>query len=172
MKNIVLIGMSGVGKTVVGEYISKKLNMKLVDTDDIIVLNNGKSISYIFDHYGEEFFRILEFNVIKELSTKTNAIISTGGGIITNNKNIYYLKENGIIFLLQASLNTLVRNINSSKEKRPLLEDGNNLKNRIESINEKREKLYILSADHIIKVDNKSVGDIGDEVISIFKQIK
>lgn len=172
LKNIVLIGMSGVGKTVVGKNISEKNNMKLIDTDDIIVCNSGKTIAYIFDNYGENYFRSLESNIIENLSTENNAIISTGGGIIMDRKNIYSLKENGIIFLLEASLDTLIRNVNLSQEKRPLLEEGNNLRKKIENINRERKDFYISSADYIIKVDNKSIEEIGDEIISIFKQIK
>lgn len=172
MKNIVLIGMSGVGKTVVGKYVSKKNNMKLLDTDNIIVVNSDETISDIFNNYGEEYFRSLESNIIEGLSTETNSVISTGGGIIMDKNNIKYLKTNGIIFLLQANLDTLIRNVNLSKEKRPLLEESNNFKNRIENINKNRKDLYISSADYIIKVDNKSIEEIGDEIISIFKQVK
>lgn len=172
MKNIVLIGMSGVGKTVVGKYVSKKNNMKLLDTDNIIVVNSDKSISDIFNNYGEEYFRSLESNIVEGLSTETNSVISTGGGIIMDKNNIKYLKRGGIIFLLQANLDTLIRNVNLSKEKRPLLEEGNNFKNRIENINKNRKDLYISSADYIIKVDNKSIEEIGDEIISIYKQVK
>lgn len=172
MENIVLIGMSGVGKTVVGKYISEKTSMKLIDTDDIIECTSGKSISYIFKNYGESYFRNLETKIIISLSHETNAIISTGGGAVICRKNMSSLSMNGIVFLLKANLDTMLRNINASKENRPLLENTLNIKNEIESINRKRRSLYASNADYEITVDNKSIEEVGDEIIYIYNQIK
>ena len=172
MKNIVLIGMSGVGKSTVGKYISKEMNMDFLDTDDIIVSNMGKDIDYIFSTYGEKYFRELEKMIINILSKKKNIVISTGGGIILNPINVEKLKKNGIIYFLKGSVETLYHNINlskDSKEQRPLL-DENNLKNSIEKIYNKRENLYLSSGDYIIYVDGKNVEEIGDEIIQKFNE--
>ena len=165
-KNIVLIGMSGAGKTTVGKYIASKLNMEFVNTDDIIVLNFGDTIEQIFSKYGEEYFRNLEKKVIEGLKEKENIVISTGGGVVIDEVNIDILKKNGIFVYLEASIDTLVRNVKSSKENRPLL-DNDNLYSNIEEIYNKRKRLYISSADYIVQVDNKSIESIGDEVIYI-----
>ncbi len=98
MKNIVLIGMSGSGKSTVGEYIAKELNSDFLDTDDIIVSNTGKSIEYIFSNYGEEYFRELERLTINSLEHREDMVIATGGGIVLNPKNIERLRHNGIVF--------------------------------------------------------------------------
>lgn len=172
MKNIVLIGMSGVGKTVVGEYISRKNNMKLIDTDDIIEDTSGKTIPYIFKNYGEIHFRKLEFEIIKKLSDKLNTIISTGGGVVLDEDNINSLRTNGIIFFLEANLNTLIKNIKSSREERPLLDEGSSFERKVESISEKRKDLYHSSYDYRVVVDNKSIENIGDEVIHIYNGLK
>ncbi len=168
LKNIVLIGMSGAGKTTVGKYIASRLNMEFADTDDIIVFNSGDNIEQIFSKYGEGYFRVLEMQVIDDLKGNEDIVISTGGGVVINRENIDILRENGVIFYLEASIDTLVRNIMLSKEKRPLL-DADHLDNSIKAIYNRRKRLYIASADYIIRVDNKSVETIGDEVISIFK---
>ena len=170
-KNIVLIGMSGSGKTVVGKFLSQKLNMKFMDTDDIIVLNNKKTIPYIFNKYGEKYFRDLESKVIDDLSSKTELIISTGGGVVLNKNNIYLLKKKGILFFLQANINTLAKNIESSfQTHRPLLNNNRDLRDNIRDMYIKREELYISSADYIVKVDNKSVEEIGKEIIYILNK--
>lgn len=170
-KNIVLIGMSGSGKTVVGQFLSKKLNMKLIDTDDIIVLNSKKTIPYIFSQYGEKKFRDLESKVIDDLSSETGIIISTGGGVVLNKKNIYLLKKKGVLFFLKANMDTLVKNIESSSQThRPLLENNKSLGDRIRNIYKKRKELYISSADYIVKVDRKSVEEIGEEIIYILNK--
>lgn len=167
LKNIVLIGMSGVGKTVIGKYISKKNNMKLLDIDDIIANKINESIARIFSCYGDEYFRKLERKTIEELSLETNAVISTGGGAVLDQKNIYNLRKNASIFLLEADLETLIRNVKLSEDKRPLLEGD--FKSKIKKLSEERKELYHLSADYIIRVDNKSIEDIGDEIIDVFK---
>lgn len=173
LKNIVLIGMSGVGKSTIGKYISEKMNMDFLDTDDIIVSNTGKNINYIFDNYGEKCFRELEKLVISTLSQKESIIISTGGGIVLNLINIEKLKKNGIIFFLKGSVETLYQNIIVSKgfkEQRPLL-DEKNLKSSIEKIYKARENLYLSSGDYIISVDERTVKEIGDEIIQVFNEI-
>ncbi|MCG4586424.1 AAA family ATPase, partial [Anaerosalibacter bizertensis] len=72
MKNIVLIGPSGVGKTTIGKYISSKLKIEQVDTDFIIEKKFSMSIENIFKKYGENWFRIEESNIVKEVSNKNN----------------------------------------------------------------------------------------------------
>lgn len=173
LNNIVLIGMSGAGKSTVGKYIADKLKMRFVDTDDIIVTNSGKTIKHIFAEYGEEYFRRLEKEVITKLAPVSNTVIATGGGVVLDRANIELLKINGIIFFLEASIDTLVYNIERAayKEHRPLIENSNNKRSRIERLYSSRERLYRESADYSIKTDNKSIAQIGDEIIFIFKNI-
>ena len=172
LKNIILIGMSGSGKTTVGEFVSKKLNMKFMDTDDIIVFNRDMTIECIFNKYGEKYFRNLEKKVIKEISLKNNIVISTGGGVVLNKANMDALREKGIVFFLKARMDTLVKNIeNSFQTHRPLLKNNNKLDYTIKEIYKEREKLYFNNADYIIKIDNKSVEEIGHEIIHIFNKI-
>lgn len=173
-KNIILIGMSGVGKTTVGNYVSKKLNMRFIDTDNQIILNTGKAIEDIFNEYGEEYFRVLENQIINNVSIYKRTVISTGGGVVLDKVNIYSLKNNGIIFLLKASIDTIFNNLKSnqlSSDRRPLLKGESNLRNKIKELYKKREKLYLYNADYIIDVDNKSINEVGNEIIYIFNSL-
>ncbi|NLY78202.1 MAG: shikimate kinase [Tissierellia bacterium] len=173
MNNIVLIGMSGVGKTTVGKYIASQLSMSFVDTDEIIINRSGTTISNIFNKFGEEYFRDLEKQVVEEVSKYNDTVISTGGGVILNRINIDNLKQNGLVFLLEASIDTLYSNLKDnleSKDHRPLL-DGSGLRARIEKMYNDRKELYISSADYIIHIDEKAVEEIGDEIISIFNRL-
>ncbi len=172
LKNIVLIGMSGAGKTVVGQYISNKLNMEFLDTDDIILQKTGKTIKDIFEKFGEEYFRQLESQVILENCLEGNKVISTGGGAILKDINRKALKENGILYFLKGTIETLISNIQSSpswENHRPLLNKGS-LYDNMQNMIRDRYKLYEESADYIIDIDNKSINEIGDEIIFIFKQ--
>ncbi len=171
MKNIVLIGMSGIGKTTIGEYISYKLKKDFIDTDNLISNNMKLYIEDIFLKFGEEHFRNLEREIVKKISSKEDLVISTGGGIILNHRNILDLKKKGIVFLLDGSIDTIVNNINKSSIIRPLLKSNSNLYEKTTSLYNERKNLYFSSADSIILVDNKSVEEIGDEIIKIFNKL-
>lgn len=107
-KNIVLIGMPACGKTTVGTLLSEKLGIPLFDSDRIIVEKTGREISDIFAKEGEAAFRKLESEAVFELSGKTGAIISTGGGVILNPENMRCLSKNGRIYFLDRPLESLV----------------------------------------------------------------
>ena len=119
-KNIILIVMMGIGKTTIGRLLAKKLVLPLIDTDDEIEKEANMSINDIFKKQGEEAFRLLESLKIKEASEKPPAIISTGGGVILNDKNMKILKEKGIIFFLNRSVKAIEADI--ELKSRPLLQ--------------------------------------------------
>lgn len=157
--------MSGVGKTTIGEILSKDLNRKFVDMDHFIINKMDMEIEDIFSLYGESYFRKLESNVAKDISDYENTIISTGGGIVLNSKNIINLKKRGIIVFLEASIDTITNNLRSSTTIRPLLSDSENLDGNTKKLYDSRKKLYLSSADFIISVDNKSIRKIAYEVL-------
>ena len=88
MKNIVLVGLMGAGKSSVGKLLAQKLNLSFVDTDEFIEKQENIKISDIFSKYGEQYFRDLENKVISDLATKTSLVISTGGGSVQNINNL------------------------------------------------------------------------------------
>lgn len=166
-KNIVLIGFMGTGKTYIGKYISERQNMNFYDTDSIIEKGYKCKISYIFERYGEKYFRSLENKVVKEISELENVVISTGGGIVLNNNNIEILKKKGIIFLLDGSINTILKNLYNRTQNRPLLK-GIDWKKKTKELYLLRKELYYKSADFIININNKNREDIAKEIINIF----
>ena len=165
MKNIVLIGMSGVGKTTIGKSLSKVLNKEFIDMDNSISQVLGISVEEIFSLHGEAYFRRLEREFIQEIYNKEDKIISTGGGIVLNQDNMVKLKENGIIILLCGSVETLTRNILGSTQVRPLLKDKENIRINIETIYNIRKELYLFNADYNISVDNKTIDKIIYEIL-------
>ncbi len=101
MKNIVLIGMMGCGKSTIGALLSEKLGRKLVDTDALIVEREGRSISEMFAAEGEGYFRDLELSVSRELGEKEGLIIACGGGLPMRPDCITALKQSGVVFWLR-----------------------------------------------------------------------
>lgn len=99
--NLVLIGMSGCGKSTIGAAVAKRLNKTFVDTDACILEKIKMSIADYFAKYGEAAFRDIEQEVIAELSGQNDLVISTGGGVVVREENIWQLKQNGFVVWLR-----------------------------------------------------------------------
>ena len=155
--NIILTGMPGCGKSTVGKKLADKLDKQLFDTDSLIVEKEKRQITDIFSNEGEEYFRDVESEVIKDICTGNGLIISTGGGAILRKENITVLKCNGEIVFIDRPLEKLI-----PTDDRPTASDVDMLKRRYEE----RYNIYRDTCD--IKVDNDS--DIDDVVESIINK--
>lgn len=102
--NIVLIGMPNGGKSAVGALVAKLCNKEFIDTDAIIEEKTKMSAGEYYARNGEKEFRKIEAEVIKEISTKTNAVISCGGGAAMESENIHNLRRNGFIIYVDRDL--------------------------------------------------------------------
>lgn len=160
MDNIILIGFMGCGKSSIGRYLEKKKSYTLIDTDDYIEKHQGRSINDIFAVEGEEYFRNLETQCIRELIDKAdnNLVIAVGGGLPMRSENQTLLKELGKVVYLRATENTLVDRL-TGDSKRPLLKGGD-LRTKISDLFAKREATYIELADAIVDTDNCSYEDV------------
>lgn len=166
-KNIVLVGLSGSGKSTLGNILSSLSGYALVDTDAIIVKLQNRSINNIFETNGEEFFRTLETQVSIEISAFDKQIISTGGGIVLKEKNLEYLKQNGVVFYLKTSVNTLLKRLEGDNT-RPLLKTDD-VKKKLENMLEIRGKLYE-KADVTIETDKLTPEETAKEILRIYNE--
>lgn len=139
--NVVLIGMPASGKSSVGKELEKLLSKSFVDSDIVLSENAEKTISEIFSEYGEAYFRELEKDTIKNISSENSHIIATGGGAILNYENIENLKSNGRIYFLDRPLSMLL-----TTDDRPLSSNRTDLEKRYNE----RYELYRKYADVII----------------------
>ena len=103
MKNLVLIGMPGSGKTKMGRILAERFGLPLVDTDQMVVEKAGKSIPEIFGAQGEPAFRDLEAAAVREAAALNGAVIATGGGVILREENMAALRETGLVFFRDRS---------------------------------------------------------------------
>lgn len=100
MKNIILTGMMGSGKTTIANLLGEKLSRQVIDTDDVVVELGGMSIAEMFSVRGEEFMRKLETESCRLLSEKEDLIIATGGGLPMRQENRDFLRGTGIVVFL------------------------------------------------------------------------
>ena len=108
MKNIILYGFMGTGKTTVGRMLATKSGSAFIDTDAEIVKRQGMSIPDIFATRGEEYFRQCEAELVQELAGKRGTIISTGGGTMRNPANVAALHGSGIVVYLVADVDQVL----------------------------------------------------------------
>jgi shikimate kinase len=155
---VVLIGMPGCGKSTIGKLICDEIDLKFLDMDKYIEDMTSKTIPELFQK-GEDYFRDFETLACKELSKKSNILISSGGGVVKRKENIEILQKKSLIIFIDRPLEDLLRDIDTSG--RPLLKEG---KEKLVKLYDERYELYKSSADVIIKNDK--------ELIEIVKEVK
>ncbi|PIO05874.1 shikimate kinase [Candidatus Micrarchaeota archaeon CG08_land_8_20_14_0_20_59_11] len=167
MKNIILVGFMGTGKSVVGKRLAKQLNMKFVSTDDIIEDREKRPISEIFAKSGEPYFRKIEKEVVKEAADSENVVIAAGGGAVLDEDNITNLKKKGVIVCLNATPEAVYERTKKYKH-RPLL----NVDDPISKIKELMDKRapYYAKADHQIDTAGKTVEEVTAEIIKVYQR--
>jgi shikimate kinase len=130
MKNIILTGFMGTGKSTVGLLVAKRLGWAFVDTDALIEKTSGKTIAQIFKEEGEKKFRQYEQTCIINVLQKDNQVIAVGGGAIFNPENKAFMDIRATIICLRASLETIMSRIKGDQD-RPLLGDEVSIAKRL-----------------------------------------
>jgi len=165
MKNLVLFGFMGTGKSLISKKLAGALKFKAVEMDKIIEQRESKTINRIFEENGEPYFRKLEKDLVEELSAQSDLIISTGGGVVIDEENIMNFMKNGVCICLTATPETIYNRIKHHTH-RPLL----NTPDPIQTINillEKR-KVFYDKIPYKIQTDNKSPDRICGEALDIY----
>ena len=143
MRNIVLIGMPGCGKSSIGKQLAQRLNRTFVDSDASIEALAGMPIPEIFDKFGEERFRQYETEVLKDLGKQSGLVIATGGGCVTKLANYPSLRQNSIIIWIRRDLSIL------PIEGRPLSQQ-----NHLQEMYQTRKPMYDALSDYSITNDS------------------
>lgn len=157
VSNIVLIGMAGSGKTTVGEAVAKMTGRSFADTDKIVTELAEMSIPQIFAEQGEDAFRKLEADVVKEISRTKGAVIATGGGVVKNIENCRELRQNGIIVWLDRPPEAL------ELSGRPLMQN----RAVAEKLYNERKPLYKSFADYRIDCGGKGLSEVISKLLLI-----
>lgn len=169
MKNVVLIGFMGTGKTSTGKVLAAKLGAAFIDMDQKIEEEAKMTIPEMFNKYGEAYFREKEHELACRLAARQNAVISTGGGTVKNKANIEALHKSGVVVCLSANVDTILTRT-SSRGTRPVLDkaDDGDRRQAIEKLLNERKALY-KQADFMVDTSELSPLLVVDEIIRFLK---
>ena len=162
MKNIVLIGLSGCGKTTSGVILGQILNRKYIDCDEYAESKYSMSVREMF-LVSENFFRDKETACAEEIGKMQGLIVATGGGVILREENMRYLRENGVTIFIDRPPRHIAADIDI--QNRPLLKDG---PGKIYELSRRRRHLYLKYRDYVVE----NTADVNTLISKILKIIK
>lgn len=157
IKNIVLIGMPGCGKSSAAAELGRLTGRQVLDSDEIIAGKAGMSIEEIFRRHGEDYFRKLETETLAELGKRSGIIISAGGGAVTRRENYPLLHQNSEIVLLERDIASLAR------DGRPLSKDRD-----LSELYTERREMYSAFADMTVRNDG-SIENTAERIMNSIK---
>ena len=168
-KNIIIVGMTGVGKTTIGKVLSKEISRNFFDIDQEVEKLTNLKIKDFFRIYGEPEFRRLEKSIlIKLIKKKKKSVISPGAGIFSDEELRDILLKECLCIFLNAKLNTLITRLKKNLSNRPKLNKGK-LEENLKQMYKERIDYY--NKSHIsINVSNTSISDIVKNIIEVLKK--
>jgi shikimate kinase len=166
MKKIALIGIMGSGKTTLGKIMAERMGNSFVCSDEYLEEKLNRTIPDIFEKDGESYFREREAEVIKELSEREELILSTGGGVVLDDKNMKNLKDKGfVVIFLNRDIEIIMRDIDT--EGRPLIKED---PEKLRKIFNDRKDLYNGYSDIILNNDGE-IEEAVDKLINIISSV-
>lgn len=170
MKHIILIGFMGSGKSTMGKLVANKLGWTFVDTDHYIEKKEGRTINAIFADDGEEYFRSLETEALKELlEAEEQNVLALGGGTPLRPENRALLKDAGYVIFLKVSPEEAYQRLKNDTE-RPLLKVSDP-KEKIKELLDFRNPIYEAAADYVLLEENKTLDDVFYELSEVVRNL-
>ena len=155
----------GAGKTTVGKQLAEHFSLDFIDADEALEERLGVSISTIFDIEGEEGFRKRENKILQELCDGKNMVLATGGGAVLLEENRILLRRAGTVIYLDASIDAQVARTRNRRG-RPLLDETDDPREKLEELMAAREPLYRQEADITVISGERSVTHVTREIIA------
>ena len=172
--NLFLIGYRCTGKSSVGRLLGAGLGRSFIDTDSLVVSENGMSIREIVDSRGWEAFRRLEHMALQQVCTADRRVVATGGGIVLDVDNVNLMKRSGRIIWLRASPETIKARMLQDRDSeafRPALTSTDSISEIEETLIE-RDPFYKHAMDFLVDTDHHGIDEICDLIIGKFKRFQ
>jgi shikimate kinase len=163
-RNIFLIGPMGSGKTAVGRYLSRMLDLTFHDSDTEIERRTGVDIPYIFEKEGEHGFRQREREAIEILTAMDHIVLATGGGAVLLGENRRHLSERGCVVYLETSVGQQVERVKQARTTRPLLANVDT-NAKLSQLMAQRTPLYREIADVVVSTDGRKVRTVAEDIV-------
>ena len=166
---MVLVGLSGSGKSTVARLLARRLGWRAVDTDQLIQHQEGMTVQEIFRVRGEPAFRVLESETIADVCRRSRQVIATGGGSFVADANRIHLLNGNLVVYLESRPETLAGRLSRSlgREPRPLLESGD-LVERLAELGRQRDQQY-RSAHHVVETDQRTPREVVDVIAELVR---
>ena len=161
--NVFLIGPMGSGKTAVGRYLSRLLDLTFYDSDSEIERRTGVDIPFIFEKEGEAGFRQREREAIEILTAMDRIVLATGGGAVLLPENRRHLAERGRVVYLETSVAQQAERVKQGRN-RPLLSNVDT-STKLEQLMEERTPLYGEIADVVVSTDGRKVRSVAEDIL-------
>jgi len=158
---VFLVGFMGSGKSTVGQRLARRLGHPFIDMDARIEGQYGMSINEIFEKLGEKAFREMENELLREMTTLQDAVISTGGGLPCTGNNMELINRSGVSIYLRLEPAALMNRLSRGKSRRPLIRHLSlpELEAFIHTKLREREPFY-LQAHHTVSGLNVNIEEI------------
>jgi shikimate kinase len=161
--NVFLIGPMGSGKTAVGRYLSRLLDLNFHDSDAEIERRTGVDIPFIFEKEGEVGFRQREREAIEALTSMDRIVLATGGGAVLLPENRSHLACRGCVVYLETSVSQQVERVKQGRT-RPLLNNVDTT-SRLSQLLVERAPLYREIADVVVSTDGRKVRSVAEDIL-------
>ncbi len=162
--NVALIGFMGAGKSAVGWRLASRLGKAFVETDSLIEGRAGISIAEIFAGSGEQRFRDLEAEVVRDVSAGRDSVIACGGGVVLRPENVTCLKSGAVVVYLVVSRDSVIERLGSPSGVRPLL-SGSEREERVTELLEYRDPFYSKAAELTVDTAGLSVDEVVERIV-------
>jgi shikimate kinase len=169
MKNVVLIGFMGTGKTSIGRMLAARLGCAFHDLDRKIEEKHGTSIPAMFKEHGEAYFRAREKEAVRDAAGRSHLVIATGGGTVKDPENAELLRKNGVIVALTADVDTILMRT-AARGSRPVLDqaDAGDRRAAVVQLLEERRHLYE-DADITVDTSGRSPLEVTEHILQAIR---
>lgn len=168
MKRVYLVGFMGSGKSAIGKRLGTLLNLPFYDMDTEIAERTGMTIPQIFESYGEEGFRDMETEFLRNFQDEY-CIIATGGGVVMREENRKIMRKTGLVFFLNSTFRDIWRRI-STDSNRPIVQRSTRV--QLEKLFRIRKPLYMQSAHFKVETTNRTLNEITQYIASQIIRLK